>query len=88
MLRALRVVHSFTICAADKITISGRPLYSSIFPVTVTGVASQGFQELLSSYDGNVLRRDEPCENVLRVSSSEVEKSIALLTRVLADVIF
>ena len=28
----------FTICADDEITISGRPLYSSIFPVTVIGL--------------------------------------------------
>jgi hypothetical protein len=28
----------FTICADDEMTISGRPLYSSIFPVTVIGL--------------------------------------------------
>jgi hypothetical protein len=73
------LAHSFTICAGDEITISGRPLYHSILPVTVNGIASQGLKELLSSYGGNVLRRDEACENLLWVFRSEVEESIAPL---------
>jgi hypothetical protein len=42
-------------------------------------IASQGFQELLASYGGNVLRRDESCEDLLGISPAEVEESVALL---------
>jgi len=62
-------------------------------------IATQGFQELLSPYGGNALRRDESCKDLPRRSPSKVEKSIALLgkahlfnkaadTGILADVIF
>ena len=40
--QAREFVHSLAICAADEITISGLPLYSSILPLIVTALSVRG----------------------------------------------
>ena len=67
------------ICAADEITISGLPLYSSILAANCDYVISQRPQKLFSPNMGNVLRGHEPRENVIRVVAAKVEICVALL---------
>ena len=66
---------------------------------SVMRIATQGLQELWSTNDDNILGRDESGKDLLRISSSEVEESMALFgkahlfnkathTGVFADMIF
>jgi hypothetical protein len=69
------------------------------FPRDGDWIVSQGFEELLASYCGNILRRNKSSEDLLRVSLAEIDKGVALLGKaylldkaanagVFADVIF
>ena len=72
-------IYSLAICAADEITISRLPLYSSILPLIVTALLANDPQKFFSTNIGDILCWHESRENMLWVFPAEVQESVALL---------